>query len=52
MLEEHVNATLTLPIEDQPAEFMGDQEPVLTLAAFAGGVALVTAAYAAGKAAG
>jgi hypothetical protein len=31
MLEEHVNATLTLPIEDQPAEFMGGQGPVLTV---------------------
>lgn len=56
MLEEHVNATLNLPIEDQPAQFMGDQDPVMTAfaaaAAFAGGAALVTGAYAAGKAVG
>jgi hypothetical protein len=56
MLEEHVNATLTLPIEDQPAQFLADQEPVMTVfaaaAAFAGGAALVTGAYAVGKAVG
>ena len=55
MLEEHINATLTLPIEEQPAQYMGDQEPVMTVvtaAAFLGGAALVTGAYAAGKAVG
>lgn len=55
MLEEHVNATLTLPIEDQPAQFLGDKEPTMTLvaaAAFTAGAAIVTGAYAAGKAAG
>jgi hypothetical protein len=55
VLEEHVNATLTSAIEDQPAWFAGHQEPVLTLAAaaaFAAGAAIVTGAYAAGAAMG
>ncbi len=55
MLEEYANATLTLPIEDQPARYMGDQAPVLTVvavAAFAAGAAIVTGAYAAGAAMG
>lgn len=56
MLEEHVNATLNLPIEDQEAEFRIDQGPVMTVlataAAFTAGAAIVTGAYAAGKAVG
>ena len=55
MLEEYVNATLALPIEDQPAGYLGDQAPVLTVvavAAFAAGAAIVTGAYAAGAAMG
>lgn len=55
MLEAHVNATLTLPAEEQPAWSAGEQGPVLTLAAaaaFAAGAAIVTGAYAAGAAAG
>lgn len=56
VLEEHVNATLNLPIEDQEAEFRIDQGPVMTVlataAAFTAGAAIVTGAYAAGKAVG
>jgi hypothetical protein len=32
MLEDHVNAVLSAPIEDQPAQFMADVAPVLTAA--------------------
>ncbi|MFR9676225.1 hypothetical protein [Streptomyces sp. TR06-5] len=53
MLEEHVNATLDRPIEEQPAEYLGEQQPVMTaVAAFAAGAAVVAGAYAAGKAVG
>lgn len=53
MLEEHVNATLNRPIEDQPAQYLGEQEPVMTaVAAFTAGAAVVTGAYAVGKAVG
>jgi hypothetical protein len=56
VLEEYANATLTLPVEEQPAWFVGEQEPVMTVvaaaAAFVAGAAIVTGAYAAGAAAG
>lgn len=32
MLEDHVNAVLSAPIEDQPAQYMGAHAPVMTAA--------------------
>lgn len=56
MLEEYANATLTLPVQEQPAWHAGGQEPVLTIVAtavaFTAGAAIVTGAYAAGAAFG